>query len=152
MILIPVSQPLFPHSLSLFCRLSSKQTPRYQFSTRTTLSVSPRRNATSVPARELAAFLSCRHSRQNSSCMVATPTLLTRRGRRASASDVRKAVLARRYIHTYNACICRDGYMHSYTSRVIKIIVVLRELASAVFLLIKFLHNYDYYIIITVCN
>ena len=75
---------------------------RYQFSTRAILSIS--RVVHYEYLRELAAFLSCQHSRQDSSCMAATPTLLTRCSRQCDASRARN----RTYIY-----VRKDGCVHT---------------------------------------
>lgn len=89
MILIPVSRPhpLLPliHCHSSAASRQNRRLSATSFSSRHYLKRIPRRTLTGVPAPTYSAFLSCRHSRQNSSCMAATPTLLTRRGRQRDA-------------------------------------------------------------------
>lgn len=97
MIPIPVSQPLFPHSLSLFRRLSSKQTPP--------LPVLDPRYLRHIPRRTCANLLpSCRASTPDRihHAWLQPPTLLTRRSRQRDASRASK-VLACVYVET-DAC------------------------------------------------
>lgn len=145
--LIPVPRapcPSLTFSLALsliHCHSStaSRQNRRHATSSRpaATLSMPPRLvRYGRTYLRELAgvaAFLSCRHSRQNSSCMAATPTLLTRRGRQrdTSASAACKAMPVRGCTYERTAlrgCVRERvlvrarAYAFAYAWRVIKIV------------------------------